>query len=161
MPLNIDWQQILLHWMNLAILAGGLYFLLYKPVKQFMTKREDYYRERDAQAEAKLQEAERVKAEYQARLDGAEEEIRQNRAKAQQAVQQAAEEQLIQVQAQAQQILTHARAEAEHDREEILRSSQRELRKLAAEATKKLALQSDPFDQFLDLAEEGVKHEDR
>ena len=38
-PLNIDWQQILLHLMNFAILAGGLYLLLYKPVKQFMAKR--------------------------------------------------------------------------------------------------------------------------
>ena len=33
-PLNVDWQQILLHWMNFVILTGGLYFLLYKPVKQ-------------------------------------------------------------------------------------------------------------------------------
>ena len=137
MPLNIDWQQILLHWMNLAILTGGLYFLLFKPVKQFMEKREAYYRERDEEAAGK------------------------SRAKAQQSVQQSAEEQLSRVQAQAQQILTHARAEAEHDREEILRSSQRELRKLASEATKRLALERDPFDQFLDLAEEGVKHEER
>ena len=142
MPLNIDWQQILLHWMNLAILTGGLYFLLFKPVKQFMEKREAYYRERDEEAAGKLAEAERIKAEYQAKLDAADEEIRQSRAKAQQ-------------------ILTHARAEAEHDREEILRSSQRELRKLASEATKRLALERDPFDQFLDLAEEGVKHEER
>lgn len=44
MPLNIDLQQILLHWMNLAILTGGLYFLLYKPVKDFMAKREAHYR---------------------------------------------------------------------------------------------------------------------
>ncbi len=161
MPLNIDWQQILLHWMNLAILTGGLYFLLFKPVKQFMEKREAYYQERDEEAAGKLAEAERIKAEYQAKLDAADEEIRQSRAKAQQAVQQSAEEQLSRVQAQAQQILTHARAEAEHDREEILRSSQRELRKLASEATKRLALERDPFDQFLDLAEEGVKHEER
>ena len=113
------------------------------------------------EAAGKLAEAERIKAEYQAKLDAADEEIRQSRAKAQQAVQQSAEEQLSRVQAQAQQILTHARAEAEHDREEILRSSQRELRKLASEATKRLALERDPFDQFLDLAEEGVKHEER
>ena len=65
------------------------------------------------------------------------------------------------MQAQAQQILTRARAEAEHDKEEILRSSQRELRKLAAEATKRLALHRDPFDQFLDLAEEEARHEER
>ena len=161
MPLNIDLQQILLHWMNLAILVGGLYFILFKPVKQFIEKREAHYRERDEQAQAKLAEAERIKSEYQAKLDGADEEIRQSRAKVQLAVQQTAEEQLNQAKAQAQQILTHARAEAEHDREEILHSSQRELRRLAAEATKKLALQSDPFDQFLDLAGEGGKNEER
>ena len=160
-PLNIDWQQILLHWLNLAILTGGLYFLLFKPVKQFMEKREAHYREMEEQAAGKLQEAERIQESYQQKLDQAGEEIHAARQKAQLAVQQSAEEQLSRVQAQAQQILTHARAEAEHDREEILRSSQRELRKLASEATKRLALERDPFDQFLDLAEEGVKHEER
>ena len=43
LPLNIDWQQILLHLFNFLILAGGLYLLLYKPVKQFMDKREQTY----------------------------------------------------------------------------------------------------------------------
>ena len=160
MPLNIDWQQILLHWMNLAILTGGLYFLLFKPVKQFMEKREAHYKDLDAQAAGKLQEAERVKAEYQARLAGAEEEIHQSRIKAQAAVQQSAEEQLAQAQAQARQIIAHAQAEAEHSRERVMRESQKELRKLAAEAARKLAVQADPFSQFLDLAE-GGRHEER
>ena len=160
MPLNIDLQQILLHWMNLVILVGGLYFLLFKPVKAFMEKREAYFREKDEQAEAKLAEAQRVQAEYQAKLDAADEEIRQARIKAQQASQQAVEEQLARAKAQAQQLMVHARTEAEHDREQILRSSQRELRKLAAEAARKLAMEQDPFDQFLDIAEEGAKHEE-
>ena len=155
MPLNIDLQQILLHWMNLVILTGGLYFLLFKPVKAFMDKREAYYQDKDRQAEEKLADAD------QARLDAADEEIRQARAKAQQAAQQSAEEQLSQARTQAQQLLVHARTEAEHDREQILRSSQRELRRLAAAATRKLALEKDPFDQFLDLAEEGAQHEER
>ncbi|MCI8909446.1 MAG: ATP synthase F0 subunit B [Oscillibacter sp.] len=160
-PLNIDWQQILLHWMNFTILAGGLYFLLYKPVKRFMAKREAYYRDLDDQAAKKLQEAEQIKAEYQAKLDAAGEEIRQSRAKAQSALQVSTEEQLERAKTQAQQILSHARAEAEHDREEILRASQRELRKLAAEAAKKIAFQEgDPFDQFLDLAERGTGDEE-
>lgn len=154
MPLNIDWQQILLHWMNLAILTGGLYFLLYKPVKDFMAKREAHYRSLDEEASAKLAEAERIKAECQAKLDGADEEIRQMKAKSQQAVQKSAEEQLAQAQSQAKQIVAHAQAEAEHSRERVLKESQRELRKLAAQATKKLAFQADPFDQFLSLAEE-------
>ena len=87
MPLNIDWQQILLHWMNLAILTGGLYFLLYKPVKGFMAKREAHYKELDEQAAEKLAQAERVQAEYQAKLDSMEEELRAERLQSQQAVQ--------------------------------------------------------------------------
>lgn len=154
MPLNIDWQQILLHWMNLAILTGGLYFLLYKPVKDFMAKREAHYRGLDEEASAKLAEAERIRAECQAKLDSADEEIRQMKAKSQQAVQKSAEEQLAQARSQAKQIVAHARVEAENSRERVLKESQRELRKLAAQATRKLAFQADPFDQFLDLAEE-------
>ena len=163
MPLNIDWQQILLHWMNLAILTGGLYFLLYKPVKQFMEKREAHYRELDRAAGEKLEEAERLKADYQARLEAAEDEIRQHRAKAQQAAQQAVDAQLSQAQDQARQIVAKARAEAEQSREQALLSSQRELRELAAAAARKLAAKpgTDPFDQFLNLAEGGGTHEGR
>ena len=159
MPLNIDLQQILLHWMNLAILTGGLYFLLYKPVKAFMDKREEHYRSLDEEAAARLAEAERIKAECQDKLDKADEEIRQERARAQLSIQQSTEDQLAQAKEQARQIVTHAQTEAEHTRERVLQESQRELRKLAAQATRKLAFQADPFDQFLDLAEEE-EHEE-
>ncbi|WP_295763172.1 ATP synthase F0 subunit B [uncultured Oscillibacter sp.] len=158
-PLNVDWQQILLHWMNLVILTGGLYLLLYKPVKQFMEKREAHYRELDEQAARKLEEAEALKASYQAKLDGAEEEIRQARAKAQAAVQQSVEEQ----KAQAEQIIAKAQAEAASSRERMMRESQRELRELTVRAVKKLTVKADMdlFDQFLDLAEGGEQHEDQ
>ena len=154
MPLNIDWQQILLHWMNLAILTGGLYVLLYKPVKQFMAKREEHYRQMEGEAADKLAQAEQVRAG---------EEIRQARAKAQQALQQSTEEQLAQAQEQARQIVAHARAEAEHSRERIMSESRRELKELTARAAKKLAAhpEADPFDQFLDLAEGGRAHEEQ
>ena len=55
-PLNIDWQQILLHLLNFVILAGGLYLLLYKPVKTFVEKRQLYYQEQDAKAAKTLAE---------------------------------------------------------------------------------------------------------
>ena len=148
MPLNIDWQQILLHWMNLAILTGGLYFLLYKPVKQFMEKRESHYRELDRAAGEKLAEAERLKADYQARLEAGEDEIRQHRAKAQQAAQQAVDAQLSQAQDQARQIVAKARAEAEQIREQALLSSQRELRELAAAAARKPSRAQTPLTNF-------------
>ena len=161
MPLNIDWQQILLHWMNLAILTGGLYVLLYKPVKQFMGRREEHYRDLDQQAQEKLQQAEQLRAEYQAKLDGADEEIHQARAKAQQSLQQSVQEQLDQAQAQAQLIVTRAHADAERTREQALYDSQQDIRRLAETAAKRLALHEDPFDQFLDLAEGGAAHESK
>ena len=138
-PLNIDWQQILLHWMNLAILTGGLYFLLYKPVKQFMEKREAHYRNLEEEAAGKLREAEKLKDAYQEKLDGAEEEIRQAR-----------------------QIVAKAKEEAASSREQIIKESQRELRELTVAAVKKLTVKADTdiFDQFLDLAEGGKSHED-
>lgn len=163
MPLNIDWQQILLHWMNLAILTGGLYFILYKPVKRFMAQREEHYRQMDREAAEKLAQAEKTQTEYQAKLDGAETELREARAKAQQAAQQSVKEQLAQAKEQAQQIVAHAHTEAEHEREQMMKQSQRELKDLAAKAAKKLAAhpEADPFEQFLNLAEGGKPHENR
>ncbi len=163
MPLNIDWQQILLHWMNLAILTGGMYFLLFQPVKRFMEQREAHYREMERQAADKLAEAERLKTDCQAKLDEAGEEIRQERLKAQQAAAQAAQEQLDQAEKQAQRIISKAKAEAEQNRERVLRESQKEVRELAAKAAKKLAAKpgDDFFDQFLDLTEGGGAHEGR
>lgn len=157
MPLNINLQQILLHWMNLAILTGGLYFLLFKPVKQFIEKREAHYRELDKQAEDKLAQAEQLKADCQAKLDQADDEIRQERSHAQQVAAQAAQEQLEQAQEQAERIVTKAKAEAEQSKERAIRESQREMRELAAKMARKMAAKpgADFFDQFLDLTEKG------
>lgn len=162
MPLNIDWQQILLHWMNLAILAGGLYFLLYKPVVSFMQKREQHYKDLEVQAQAQLRKAEEAQAQYQAKLDGAEEEIREARQKAQANLQKSADEQIALAQAQAREIVVEAHAQAKETREKALRDSQRELKRIAAEAAEKLAFHKDddPFDSFLNLAEGGNKNDE-
>ena len=74
-PLNIDWQQILLHVLNFVILFGGLYFLLYKPVKNFMAKREAHYAEMAQKAQSELDSAEKIKADYQEQLKSVEGEI--------------------------------------------------------------------------------------
>ena len=164
MPLNINLQQILLHWMNLSILTGGLYFLLFKPVKQFMDKRAAYYQQLEEQASDKLAQAERLKAEAQAKLEAADDEIHDERMRAQQAASDAAQEQLAQAEEQARHhIIAKAQAEAEQSKERALRESQRELRELAARAAKKLAAKpgADFFDQFLDLTEGGGAHEGR
>lgn len=67
-PLNIDYQQILLHLFNFSILAGGLYLLLYRPVKQFMERREAYYEDIHRQAQEDRDQAEQLKAACQEKL---------------------------------------------------------------------------------------------
>ena len=74
-PLNLDWQQILLHLLNFLILFAILYFLLYKPVRQFMDRRKAVYQEMDDQARAAKDEAEKLKIQYQQQLTDAEAKI--------------------------------------------------------------------------------------
>ena len=163
MPLNINLQQILLHWMNLAVLTGALYFLLYKPVKDFMDKRAAHYQELEEQAADKLAQAERLECQAKAKLEAADDEIHDERMRAQQAASDAAQEQLAQAEEQARHIIAKAEVEAEQSKERALRESQKEMRELAAKAAKKLAAKpgADFFDQFLDLTEGGRAHEGR
>ena len=76
LPLNIDWQQILLHLFNFTILFGALYILLYKPVRDFMENREAHYAEMDSKAEQALADAENSKASYEKKERDFDEEIR-------------------------------------------------------------------------------------
>ena len=82
MPLNIDWQQILLHLLNFVILFAGLWLLLYKPVRKFMNSRREHYEKMDADAEKKSAEAEEKRAEYEKKLAGADAEIDEKRSAA-------------------------------------------------------------------------------
>ena len=60
LPLNINLQQIFLHMLNFVILTGGLYFILYNPVKKFMDQRTAHYAEMDKAAADKLAAAEKL-----------------------------------------------------------------------------------------------------
>ena len=153
-PLNIDWQQILLHLLNFVILAGGLYLLLYKPVKTFMEKRQQYYQEQDAKAAKTLADAEKTAAEVRQQLKNADADAAAKSADA------AMQRQLSDARAQAEQILADAHAAAQREHDKLLSDAQKELKDLAVTATEKLVLQSDgdAFDQFLDAAERGKSH---
>ena len=152
-PLNIDWQQILLHLLNFAILAGGLYLLLYKPVKAFLAKRERFYQDQADQAEKTRQEAEALKAEAQAQADAAGEEAKAIRAKARQDAQGLRQD----ARAQAERILSDARTQAERDRKKVIEEAEDQVKELVSAAAEKLVLSSDGavFDQFLALTGKG------
>ena len=153
-PLNIDWQQILLHLFNFAILAGGLYLLLFKPVKAFMEKRESYYKNIDAEAQKKLQDAEGLKDSYARRMQEADEEIAARKAQAQQEMERAREASLQSARDEAAQILDKARTASAQEHDRMLRDTQKELVEIATAAAEKVLKggQGDPYEQFLTAA---------
>ena len=68
MPLNIDLLQILLHMLNFVILAGGLSFLLFKPVRRFLEQRREQFAEAEKKNRESAEENERIRAEYERRM---------------------------------------------------------------------------------------------
>ncbi len=159
-PLNIDWQQILLHLFNFTILFGALYILLYKPVKDFMAKRTAYYADMDTRAEDALKAAESSRMTYDEKVQSFDEEVRGERSKVNKELAEARERQLAAAKADAEKIVSDARTEAEREKEEIIASAQKEITDMVTGAMEKLTLEqsaSDAFDQFLDAAENDGK----
>ena len=156
-PLNIDWQQILLHLFNFTILFGALYILLYKPVRDFMAKRTDYYADMNSRTEDALREAESSRDAYDEKVRSFDEEVRTERAKMNKEISEQRESQLAQAKTDAEKIINDAKAEADREKEEIIASAQKEIAGMVTDAMEKLTLEqsaSDAFDQFLDAAEE-------
>lgn len=137
-PLNIDWQQILLHFFNFALLAAGLYFLLYAPVKKFMDKRTAEYEAMNKEAEDKLQEAKDIKATYEQQLANASDEIRVKKNEADKKAQDSALTIISSAQEKADKILADAKDSAELERKKIIDSAKTDIAQLAAEAAEKV-----------------------
>jgi len=112
-PLNVDWQQILLHLLNFTILFGALYILLYKPVKDFMKGREDHYAEMDSKAELALADAESSKETYAAKVKAFDEEVKAEKTEMSKAVEAERERRLSAAKTEAEKIVADDRNTAE------------------------------------------------
>lgn len=157
-PLNIDYQQIFLHLLNFTLLFAIMYFLLYKPVKNFMDKRQAHYEEMDRKAVTDLKEAEEKKTEYINKLEATEKEINEMRATAHKKIAEENERNIRLAKQEAEKILCDAREAAEAERNKALESCNDEIRHIVTDATEKLVLEStasDAYDQFLSAVRKG------
>lgn len=164
-PLNIDWQQILLHLFNFAILAAGLYILLYKPVKDFMSKRAEHYAQMDADAESKLEHAAALEKEHQAQLEKLDEELRQKKEAAAKELEAAKRAELQSAHTEAENIISNAKATAQAEHDKILASAEEDIADLAAAAAERLihASMDQVCDDFLAAAggeQDGQSHKE-
>ena len=160
-PLNIDWQQILLHLLNFVILFEGLYLLLYKPVKAFMQKRREHYEKMDKDAEETSKKADAARAEYEEKLSSCDREIEEKRAAAKKELDHYEQMRKSAAEEEADAILAEARKKAADEKRHALRAARREISALVSDATEKLVLKEtaqEAYDQFLNAADD--KHEE-
>ena len=151
LPLNIDWQQILLHMFNLIILGFGLYLLLYKPVKTFMDKREAYYKDLDDSANKKNEDADKLLKEYQDKLAKADEEIKDKKNIAMKELDEKVNSELNKAKEDAKRIVEDAKAQGQKKHDELVESANKDICDLAIKATSKLVDKTldDSYDEFL------------
>lgn len=163
MPLNIDWQQILLHLLNFTILAFGLYFILYKPVTKFMEKREKEYKEREEKTKSALDEAEKKEAEYNEIISSAEKEAAEIKNEAAVSAAAAAEEKKAQADKEAAEIVEKAKKQAAKERAAALDGAALEVKEMVYGISDKLASGKpvgEVYDEFLKAAEKQKDEKD-
>lgn len=161
-PLNIDWQQILLHMFNFVLLFAILYFLLYKPVKNFMAKRTEYYRQMDEEAKAKAEQAAALQKEAEARLAKIDTEIAEKRQAAENALHAEEEKELAETHAKCEKMLREAEKESQTLHDDYLRQAENDLEEMIDAAAERIVYQDNnaAFEGFLNTVEDEKEHEE-
>lgn len=162
LPLNIDVRQILLHMLNFVILFGGMYFILYNPVKKFMNARSEKYKADSEKAEKLLSEAKAAREEYEKKLSSADAEIAEKKALAASELEKAAQASRDAAERKANAIIASAEERARARSAEIEESAKKEICEMAAAAAEKIVYKnsSDAYDGFLDGIENYDEQDD-
>ena len=161
-PLNIDWQQILLHLLNFVILFAILYFLLYDPVKKFMDKRCEYYKNMDDEAKKNLKQAEELKKKYAEKLHSADSEIEEKRQAANKSLSEKTAQSMLLAKQEADRIVSDAYKKAEGECKKLLESAQNEIADMVADAAEKIVVNastSDAYNNFLNSVQRSEADE--
>lgn len=153
-PLNIDFSQILLHLFNFIILAGGLYFLLYKPTKSFMDKRETYYKDIDNKAKKTLADCESEKQKYKNLISEAQSQADAIKADALKEADVMAKEHIKSAEDAKAKIISDAKKSAEIEKDKILAQANSQIEQMVSEAIDKVLIPAgkNSFDDFLESA---------
>ena len=137
-PLNINFQQILLHLLNFTVLAVGLYLLLYKPVNKFMAMRVAYYTDAEQQANEKMANARLMEQQCEQQLKDIEHTCAQLKTEETKKLIEAKQAMIEQAKGQADQIIADARLEAQAEKTKIVSGARKEIGDMVVTATEKL-----------------------
>lgn len=158
-PLNIDWQQILLHLFNFVVLFAVLYFLLYNPVKKFMESREEHYKKLNDDAKRNYEQSECVKAEYDDKLKNADKEIAQLKEKAYKDAEFIKQNKVEETKALTEKMLNDAKESIENERRKILSEAQSEISQMVTDAVGKVVSEEttgEAYERFFNAVKGGL-----
>ena len=161
MPLNIDWQQILLHLFNFVLLFTILFLLIYRPVKNFMEKRKNYYKEMDDKAKQNLEDSKIKKEQYENKLKDVDIEISTLRDNATKQANDISDSIINNAKEESKKIVAEAKQDAIKEHQQALNSANEEISKMVSDATKKLVFEdtNSAYETFLNTVEENDKNE--
>jgi len=133
--LGIDWLKIVIHFVVFAVLAVGLYLLLYKPILKFIRTRQENIQKGIDDGNALKEEGQALKEEYDRKLADADADR---------------ERVIAEANAQSEQILADARAKAKEETAAIKQEAKRQAE--AEQAAAKAELKEDAGKVAVDLA---------
>ncbi len=153
LPLGLDGIKILLHLMNFLILLGGVTFLVYKPVKRFIDKRQNEIRQQYDNNERSKAEAEELHSEYLEKLAKAESEIMIQRAEAERTNHIIKENAVSEASHKAEEIISRAEIESQEIKKETVSGIKNKVADVAitiAEALLEREISPEENDQIID-----------
>ncbi len=125
--------DIVIHIINIVVLFLLLRLLIYKPVRKFMSNREEKISKQLEEAQTARQEAEQLQVQCSAQLNDAKEQASQVVRNGEEQAAKAADTILENARKEANSILENARKQAEEDRQRTIASMQDEITNLAME----------------------------
>ena len=125
--------DIAIHLVNILVLYVLLRVLIWKPVRQFMAGREERVAAQMEQARALQAEAEKIKADYDARLVDVQATCDKMLSEGRLAVQTTGQKYIDKARAQADTILSEARAQADEEKRRAMDEVKEELADLAVD----------------------------
>jgi len=137
-PVSFDLWTLIFQSLNVLVVMGVLYFLLFKPVAGIMQKREEFVENTLAHAAQSKEEAERLLAEYQAQLSKAKSEAQQIIDQATREAEEYSRKRREEADQEAQELIAKAKAEIAAEREKALNAIRDEVATLAVLAAGKV-----------------------
>ena len=155
MPLNINFQQIFLHLFNFVILGGGLYLLLYKPVVDFMNKREQYFSNLEKETQQALEQAKEKEAQYNEKLNQVNDEMAIKKVEAIKECEKLVDARIQSAKEEASHILEDAHIKAKMHHDKMVEQAKEEITDLALDTAKKMMTDQDIYSQFVQACNQG------